>query len=155
MTMSRQWSETFRALGNAVLSLLKAELEAFERDVTRSTRQAALAIGLFAAAGAFAFWTLGVATYFLIQLVALWLPLWGASLAVTGLFALVVAVLAWIGMRKLERFENPLGTARRRMDDHIEWWQSRVLVAAPGRRLEEERDTGDTEDTDEDRGGRS
>ncbi|MGD2114573.1 MAG: phage holin family protein, partial [Acidobacteriota bacterium] len=100
--MSRQWSETFRALGNAVLSLLKAELEAFERDVTRSTRQAALAIGLFAAAGAFAFWTLGVATYFLIQLVALWLPLWGASLAVTGLFALVVAVLAWIGMRKLE-----------------------------------------------------
>jgi hypothetical protein len=48
-------------------------------------------------------------------------------------------VLAWIGMRKLERFENPLGTARRRMDDHIEWWQTRVLVSAPGRPVGEGR----------------
>jgi hypothetical protein len=148
--MSRQWSGTFRALGNAVLSLLKAELEAFEKDVARSTRQAALGIGLFVAAGAFAFWTLGVATYFLIQLLALWLPLWGASLVVTGLFAAVAAVLALVGARKLERFENPLGTARRRMDDHIEWWQTRVLVPAPERRVGEGRQAGDVDDDDED-----
>jgi len=130
MSERRRWSETFRALGSAVLGLLKAELEAFEHDVARSTKQAAIGIGLFVAAGAFGFWTLGVATYFLIQLLALWLPLWGASLVVTLAFAAVVAVLALIGSRKLQRWENPLTTARERMDDHIEWWQDRVF--APG-----------------------
>lgn len=133
--MSRRWSETFRALGNAVLTLLKAELEAFEQDVSRSAKRAAIGIGLLGAAAAFLFWTLGVATYFLIQLLALWLPLWGASLAVTGLFAAVAGVLALVGARKLKGFENPLSTARRRMDDHIEWWQGRVLVSESTRRV--------------------
>lgn len=142
--MSRRWSETFRALGNAVLTLLKAELEAFEHDVSRSAKRAAIGIGLLGAAAAFLFWTLGVATYFLIQLLALWLPLWGASLVVTGLFAAVAAVLALVGARKLERFENPLSTARRRMDDHIDWWQSRVLVSETSRR------TPDADDDPED-----
>jgi hypothetical protein len=132
MTERRRWSETFRALGSAVLGLLKAELEAFEHDVARSTKQAAIGIGLFVAAGAFGFWTLGVATYFLIQLLALWLPLWGASLAVTLAFAVVVAVLALIGSRKLQRWQNPLTTARERMDDHIEWWQGRVFAPGAG-----------------------
>jgi|GEM_PF-988840 len=132
MSERRRWSETFRALGSAVLSLLKAELEALEQDVARSTKQAAIGVGLFAAAGAFGFWTLGVATYFLIQLVALWLPLWAASLVITGLFAAVVAVLALIGARRLKRWENPLATARRRMDDHLDWWQTRVFPPDDG-----------------------
>lgn len=132
MSERRRWSETFRALGSAVLGLLKAELDAFGEDVGRSTKHAAIGIGLFLAAGAFGFWTLGVATYFLIQLLALWLPLWGASLAVTLVFAAIVAVLALIGARKLQRFENPLTLARDRMDDHIEWWQDRVFP--PGER---------------------
>jgi len=127
MSERRRWSETFRALGSAVLGLLKAELEAFEQDVARSTKQAAIGIALFGAAAAFGFWTLGVATYFLIQLLAIWLPLWGAALAVTAAFAAVVAVLALLGSRRLQRWENPLSTARDRMDDHIDWWQDRVF----------------------------
>lgn len=158
--MSRQWSETFRALGSAILALLKAELEAFEQDLGRSAKAAALGVALFAVAGAFGFWTLGVATYFLIQLLALWLPLWGASLAVTLLFGAIAAVLALIGMRKLERFENPVTTARERIDDHIDWWQRRVLStgekpaieSGPGERGDGE--DGERDDADE-TGGRS
>jgi len=155
--MSRQWSETFRALGSAILTLLKAELEAFERDLGRSAKTAAFGVALFAAAGAFGFWTLGVATYFLIQLLALWLPLWGASLAVTLLFGAIAAVLALIGMRKLERFESPLTTARDRIDDHIDWWQRRVLVSGEKPALERGRDgeSGESDDETDDTGDRS
>lgn len=130
--MRQSWSEAFRALGSSVLGLLQAELEALERDLARSGKNAALGVGLFAAAGAFAFWTLGVATYFVVQLLALWLPLWAAALVVTLFFAALAGGLAWAGLRKLERFENPLTTARRRLDDHMEWWQDELLE--PGAR---------------------
>jgi cytochrome c biogenesis protein CcdA len=132
--MRQSWSETFRALGSAVLGLLKAELEALEQDVARSGKNAALGIALFGAAAAFSFWTLGVATYFLVQLLALWLQLWAAALVVTLLFAGIAGGLAFAGLKKLEKFENPLGTARRRLDDHIDWWQNRLLAPGEPRR---------------------
>lgn len=125
--MRQSWSETFRALGTAVLGLLKAEIEALEQELARSGKNAALGIALFAAAGAVGFWTLGVATYFVIHLVALWLPLWAAALVVTLVLAGAAAGLAFAGLKKLEKFENPLTTARRRLDDHIDWWQDRAL----------------------------
>jgi hypothetical protein len=133
--MRQSWSETFRALGAAVLALFKAEIEALERELARSGKNLALGLGLFAAAAALAFWTLGVATYFVIQLLAVWLPLWAASLVVTLLLAAVTGGLVFAGVKKLERFENPLTTARRRLDDHIDWWQSDLLDPAPQRRV--------------------
>ena len=138
--MRQSWSETFRALGSAVLSLVKAELAALERDLARSGKSVAVGAALLGGAAAFGFWTLGVATYFLIQLVALWLPLWAASLVVTALFAAVAGILAAVGLHKLKSFENPLTTARRRLDDHVDWWQSRLLEppAAPRRQVDRE-----------------
>lgn len=134
--MRQSWSETFRTLGSAVLGLLKAEIEALEHELARSGKNAALGLALFAAAGAAAFWTLGVATYFLIQLLALWLQVWAAALVVTLVLAGVAGGLAFAGLKKLEKFENPLSTARRRLDDHIDWWQDRVLAPGePRRRL--------------------
>jgi hypothetical protein len=133
--MRQSWSETFRALGAAVLGLLKAEIEALERELARSGKSLALGLGFFAAAAALAFWTLGVATYFAVQLLAVWLPLWAASLVVTGVFAAATGALAFAGLKKLERFENPLSTARRRLDDHIDWWQNDLLAPAPPRRV--------------------
>jgi hypothetical protein len=133
--MRQSWSETFRALGAAVLALFKAEIEALERELARSGKTLALGLGLFAAAAALAFWTLGVATYFVIQLLAVWLPLWAASLVVTLLLAAVTGGLVFAGVKKLERFENPLTTARRRLDDHIDWWQNDLLESAPPRRV--------------------
>jgi hypothetical protein len=133
--MRQSWSETFRALGAAVLALFKAEIEALERELARSGKNLALGLGLFAAAAALAFWTLGVATYFVIQLLAVWLPLWAASLVVTLLLTAVTGGLVFAGVKKLERFENPLTTARRRLDDHIDWWQNDLLDPAPQRRV--------------------
>jgi len=125
--MRHSWSETFQAVGSAVLGLLKAELEALERELARSGKSLGIGIGLLAAAAAFGFWTLGVATYFLIQLLAIWLPLWAASLIVTLVFAAVAAGFALAGLSKVRRFENPVTTVRRRVEDHMDWWQDRVL----------------------------
>jgi uncharacterized membrane protein YqjE len=132
--MRQSWSETFQTLGTAVLELLKAEIAALERDLARSGKNAALGIALVLGAGAVVFWALGVATYFLVQLVALWLPVWVAALVVTLALAAVAGGLAFAGLRKLKKFENPLSTARRRLDDHIDWWQDRVLAPGTARR---------------------
>lgn len=126
--MSQSWSETFRALGSAFLGVLRAELAALEHDLARSAKAVGLAAALFVAAAAFGFWTLGVATYFLVQLVAIWLPLWGAALVITALFLLVTGALVFVGWRKLKGFQNPVAGSRRRLDDHMEWWQTRLLT---------------------------
>ena len=72
----------------------------------------------------------GVGVLLLAGLLDRWLPIWGAALAVTGLLALVATVLALAGRARLRRLENPLATARRRMDDHLAWWQSQHTTGA-------------------------
>lgn len=118
------WLDLFRDFGSSLLTLGQAELQAFQRDLSESGRRALGALGLFLGALVFAFWTVGVATAFLVVLLDRWLPVWGAALVVTGLLALVATVLALAGRARLRRLENPLATARRRMDDHLAWWQS-------------------------------
>lgn len=140
--MRQSWSEAFHALGSAILGLFKAELEALEKELARSGKSLGLGVGLLAAAAAFGFWTLGVATYFLIHLLAIWLELWAASLIVTLVFAAVVAGLAFVGLRKLRKLENPVTTVRRRVEDHVDWWQDRVLGPDEGGRLAERTPVG-------------
>lgn len=154
--MRQSWSEAFHALGSAVLSLFKAELEALEKELARSGKNLGLGIGLLAAAAAVGFWTLGVATYFFIQLLAVWLPLWAASLIVTLVFAGVVAGLAFAGLRKLEKFENPVTTVRRRLEDHADWWHDRVLGPDEEPRFDERTPVGSRRRIDPrgDEGGR-
>lgn len=134
--MRQSWSETFQAVGSAVLALFKAELEALEAELARSGKNLGIGLGLLAAAAAVGFWTLGVATYFLIQLIAVWLPLWAASLIVTLAFAALVGGLAFAGLRKLRQFENPVTTVRRRVEDHMDWWHERVLGPDEAPRME-------------------
>lgn len=128
----RRWVETFRAVGDAFLDLLEAELRALGQEVTRSGRHLLVALGLFGAAAAIGFWLIGVLICCAILLAALWLPLWGAALAVAGVLLLVVAVVAWLGVRHLRRVENPATIVRRRLDDHVGWWSGSLLAGEPG-----------------------
>lgn len=121
------WLDLFRDFGSSLLTLGRAELSAFQRDLSQSGRRLLAALGLFLAALVFAFWTVGVATAFLVVLLARWLPPWGAALAVTGLLALLATGLALAGRARLRQVESPLATARRRMDDHLTWWQGQTL----------------------------
>jgi hypothetical protein len=122
------WIALVRSLGEALLSVLRAELAALQADLSKSGRHFGVALALFGGAAAIAFWVVGLAVFALVSLAALWLPLWAAALAVLALFAGGAALLVWRGLARLEKVENPIESVRRRVDDHLDWWQSRLLA---------------------------
>lgn len=128
------WSEQFRSLGQALLEVVRAELAELQGELAVTGRQLGIALGLFAAAAVVGFWTVAALIYFLIHLLALWLPLWAAAGVVMLLLLAAIALLGWLGYRRLQRVENPAETVRRRLDDHQDWWRHRMLPQENGPR---------------------
>ena len=121
------WVEMFRGLGEALLEVLRAEVATLQEDLTRSGRIAGGALALFGVALILLFWILGLLIFSLVAVIAIWLPLWAAALTVLALFLAVAGVLSWLGMRRMQQVENPVQTFRRRVDDHLDWWQNTLL----------------------------
>jgi hypothetical protein len=122
------WIDLFRTLGGSLLEVFWAELDALKEDLARSGRQLARAVALLAAAFFVLFWTLGAVVFTAGAVLAIWLQPWAAALIVTGVFLAAAALLAWLGMRRLSRIENPLDSVRERLDDHLDWWQHNLLA---------------------------
>ena len=122
-----EWMELLRALGRAITEVFAAELEALSGDFSRSGRGAGVALGLLSGAAFVAFWALGVFTFVVGAVLALWMPIWAAALTLAVALTGVVGLLAWLGLRKLRSLELPARTVRRRWDDHRRWWNERVL----------------------------
>ena len=128
--MSRStWVGAFRALGAAVLDLVRAEWKALIEDWKR--------LGLeLAKIFAIVFGILLICVYlpFLILFAAVdgiatwwgW-PMWGSALAVLGFAILFIGclggVIAWIWKR---RVVGPTVSLQRRLDGHGEWWQRQI-----------------------------
>jgi hypothetical protein len=121
------WIEMFRGLGEALLDVLRAEVATLQEDLTRSGRIAGGALALLGTALILLFWIVGLLIFALIAVLAIWLQLWAASLIVLGLFLIATGILAWMGLNRLKQVENPVQTFRRRVDDHLDWWQSTLL----------------------------
>jgi hypothetical protein len=121
------WIEMFRGLGEALLEVLRAEVATLQEDLSRSGRIAGGALALLGAALILLFWIVGLLIFAMIAVLAIWLELWAASLIVLGLFLLATGILAWLGVNRLKKVENPVQTFRRRVDDHLDWWQNTLL----------------------------
>lgn len=121
------WIEMFRGLGEALLDVLRAEVATLQEDLTRSGKIAGGALALLGTALILLFWIVGLLIFALIAVLAIWLQLWAASLIVLGLFLVATGILAWMGKNRLQQVENPVQTFRRRVDDHLDWWQSTLL----------------------------
>jgi hypothetical protein len=121
------WIDLFRSLGESLLEVMRAELAGLQDDLQRSGRHFGVALGLFAGAAVLFFWMVGLLLFALIALLHIWLPLWGAALVVLALFAIAVAILAFLGTRRMRQVENPVETVRQRLDDHLDWWQHSFL----------------------------
>jgi putative superfamily III holin-X len=121
------WIEMFRGLGEALLDVLRAEVATLQEDLTRSGRIAGGALALLGVALILLFWILGLLIFCLVAVAAIWLPLWAATLVVLVLFLAVAGVLSWMGMNRLKQVENPVETFRRRVDDHLDWWQNTLM----------------------------
>jgi hypothetical protein len=121
------WIDTFRSLGEALLTVLKAELATLQEDLKGSGRHLVVALGLLGAALVVLFWLTGLLIAFLVAVLSIWLQLWAATLAVLLLFVAGAGLLAWLGVRRLRQIENPVETVRRHVDDHLDWLHNRLL----------------------------
>jgi hypothetical protein len=121
------WIEMFRGLGEALLDVLRAEVATLQEDLSRSGRIAGGALALLGVALILAFWIVGLLVFTLIAVLAIWLQLWAAALIVLSLFLVATAILAWMGVNRFKQVENPVQTFRRRVDDHLDWWQNTLM----------------------------
>jgi hypothetical protein len=129
------WIELFRALGQALIEVVKAELDEVRGRLAASGKQLGLALGLLAAALLIGFWAIALLLYTLVAVLAIWLPQWAAAAIVLGFALLVMAVLAAIGVTKLKRLENPAETVGRQWRGHLDWCNRQLLAqggAVPG-----------------------
>lgn len=142
--------EKARALGEALLGVMRAEVDALREEYRRAAARFTGAMVIFGFAAGFAFWAVGALALLAFELLARELPRWGAAGTLCGVFALLAAALGFWGVRRVRSIEPPLATASRHLDEHLRWWQERVFdrsgagltdeePATPAARLEGER----------------
>lgn len=123
-----EWTQRLRAVGDAFLGVVRAELAELAAEIGRSGRALVRALALLAAAAGVAFWTIGLLLYFAIELLALRLPRWGAVGVVLATYVLLALVLVVVARRRLAAIESPATTVARRLADHQRWWSERVAA---------------------------
>lgn len=131
--MSRRsgWLRGFRALGQASVELVGAELAALAEELKTSGKVLSRSLVLIVLGAFFLFWALGALTYTAIIVLALWLPRWASALIVLGALLGVAASLAGLGWYRIRRLETPAVTVRRRAAEHATWLRGQSLPA-PG-----------------------
>lgn len=122
----RGWLGMLRSLNTSLLAVWRAELSALVDDLSSSGRRLRSALLLLALAGSLFVLLIGTLVFTAIAALAVVMPLWGAALTVAGVLALAVAIVAGLGMSRLKTVESPASTVRRRVDDHLEWWNRRL-----------------------------
>ncbi|MBP7586588.1 MAG: phage holin family protein [Thermoanaerobaculia bacterium] len=126
MTSPAGWLARLQQLGSAYFAVLRAEATAALQDLSASGRSLLRAALLFTVTVALGFWTVGLLVYFLIEMLALWLPRWGAVGIVFALFVLGTAAFAAAAVARARRIEAPTAMLERRLRDHAAWWQGRI-----------------------------
>jgi putative superfamily III holin-X len=122
------WIEMFRSLGEALLEVWRAELDTLQEDFGRSGRYLGVALAFLGAAAVLGFWIVGLLLFALVALLHIWLPWWGASLIVLAVFLAAAAALVMMGVNRMKKVESPVATVRRRVDNHLDWWQHGLLA---------------------------
>jgi len=148
----KAWLDLLRSLGEALLEVLRAELGALQADLQRSGRHLGAGAALLAGAAVLGFWAVGLIVFVLVTVLSIWLPLWGAATSVLALFLLATGVLAWLGKRRLAEVESPVLSVRRRLDDHMAWWQESFLGRPERLKFDPQAEAGrrDLEEPEED-----
>jgi hypothetical protein len=145
-TVLRTWVEMLRALGQSFLDLLRAEWDQLLRELGVSAKKLGIGVALLAGAGMVAFWFVAVLAFFLIMVIAIWLPVWASAGIALLVLLLVMGILAGLGWSRLKSIENPVDAFGRRWDDHLDWWEARLVED----RFDDGAALGDGDDEEED-----
>lgn len=138
-----EWIVLSRQLLEDLIDLYDAELAALRVEVTETGRRLLKILALAGAAFFTLFWILALVAYSLVEVVALWLPRWGAALAVTGIFVLLAAILGLIGWLYARRLTNPIDSVFDRLRDHLAFWRTEVALYGDGRGAGDGPEAGD------------
>ena len=125
------WSEVLRGLSASIVEVVKAELEVLKIDLARAGRNGAIAAAAVVLILFLGLYTVGVALYALIKAFEAWgAAPWAAPLWTLLVMVVVIAILgavAWWCFKKSEYLGA--GAAKRRLDEHLAWWQEKMLDA--------------------------
>lgn len=122
------WIFLSRELAADLLELADAEIDAARQEMGTVGRRAGKAALFLLAALCIVFWLVALLAYVLVAVADLWLPAWGAGLAVAGLFALLAAVFVWIAVAQVKKLDNPVDILVRRLREHLAWWRREVRL---------------------------
>jgi len=86
-----------------VRELVEAEFEYLKSEVIRKLKAAGIGVGLIAVAGVFLLLLLGVLLTSAILALALVMPGWLAALVVAAVLVVIIAVLAFFGVRSVKK----------------------------------------------------
>lgn len=130
----RRWFDLLAPVGQAGLDLLRAEYGVVSSEIKVSARVLVKSL-LLLLTGLFAlFWAIGALALLLLEVGALWLPRWAAAASVLGVFVLVGLTLAAIARKRLRTVDAPNRMVRRRLDEHRDWWEERIVGFSPSGR---------------------
>lgn len=128
LSILRRWRDLFASLGESLIDVAEAEVAALKQDLRDTGRRFSIAVAIAVVAAILAFWAIGATGFVIYQVLAIWLPGWGAASIVLGILLLVTLILGMIARRYLRDLEAPIDTVKRRVDNHLEWWQSNLLI---------------------------
>jgi Putative Actinobacterial Holin-X, holin superfamily III len=123
----RPLTELLRTLANDVSTLVHEEIELGKAELTQKAKTAGIGAGLLVGAWTAALLALGTLTAFLVALLAVEMPVWGAALIVGILWAVGAAVLALNGKRKLQEASPPVPQQTiETTEEDIQWAKTRM-----------------------------
>jgi hypothetical protein len=92
----------------SVSTIIRGEIELAKLELRSSVKNAGTGVGMFAAAAVLLVFSLTFGLLALAEgLIALGLPRWAGYLVVFGLLLVVIALLAFVGMRKVKKVKAP------------------------------------------------
>jgi hypothetical protein len=118
-------SEVVASLIANLQAMIKTQFELAKLEVVGIVRDKAVAIGLFVGAGLFGLYVLAFAGVTGANALMLVLPAWAAWLIITGVYLLVMLVLALVGLRLLKKPSVPERT-KQELETTKEWAKGQV-----------------------------
>lgn len=97
-------------LPHLLVDLIRGEIDSLKQEMIDKIKHAGIGIGLFAAAGVFAFFLLGVLVAAAVLGIATILPGWLAALIVAGGLLLITLILVLVGVANVKRAVPPAPT---------------------------------------------
>lgn len=113
-------------LGSSLAQIATSEWQAVRHEMRRSARASAGAVITLVIGSAFLAVALVGLLFALAQLMSRWMPQWSALLAVSGVFALVAAILIGRARRMLRQVDTPGEVVKRRWRDHRGWMRRQL-----------------------------